>query len=169
MHIYFIIHWRKFAFKNVICHMAAWWLFQCKFRKLKMFSLRWDLTRMCLGNPVEKKNQHFSSFLVPEMTNQNLTQTEIFRLNLDGLVHDCNISIANALEILQYWTKPSICCLYQWIEKKKWMKPCGTLYAHIDGLVQDCSNSIANTLELLQSGTKPLMYMPVKMDQHWFI
>ena len=28
---------------------------------------------------------------------------------LDGLVKDCSISIANALEILQSCTKPSIC------------------------------------------------------------
>ena len=30
--------------------------------------------------------------------------------NADGLVQDCNISIANALEILQSCTKPSILC-----------------------------------------------------------
>ena len=29
--------------------------------------------------------------------------------NIDGLVQDCGISIATALEILQYCTKPSIC------------------------------------------------------------
>ena len=34
---------------------------------------------------------------------------------IDGLVQDCNISIANALEILQSCTKPSKCllCLVQ--------------------------------------------------------
>ena len=33
-------------------------------------------------------------------------------LHIDGLVQDCSISIANALEILQYCTKPSTCCMY---------------------------------------------------------
>ena len=27
----------------------------------------------------------------------------------DGLVQDCNIAIANVLEIFQFWTKPSMC------------------------------------------------------------
>ena len=49
-----------------------------------------------------------------------------------GLVQDCSNSIANALELLQSCTKPSI-----------------------RGLVQDCSNSTANSLELLQSCAKP--------------
>ena len=31
------------------------------------------------------------------------------RIHIDGLVHDCSISIANALDILQFGTKPSIC------------------------------------------------------------
>ena len=31
------------------------------------------------------------------------------RISIDGLVLDCSISIANALEILQSCTKPSIC------------------------------------------------------------
>ena len=32
---------------------------------------------------------------------------------IDGLVQDCNISIANALEILQSCTEPPICLLSQ--------------------------------------------------------
>ena len=32
--------------------------------------------------------------------------------HLDGLVQDCSNSIANALELLQSCTKPSICCCY---------------------------------------------------------
>ena len=30
------------------------------------------------------------------------------KLDFDGLVQNCSNSIANALELLQYWTKPSI-------------------------------------------------------------
>ena len=39
-------------------------------------------------------------------------------MNFDGLVQDCSISIANALEILQSCTKPSISVLdFQFMEK----------------------------------------------------
>ena len=34
------------------------------------------------------------------------------RRNIDGFLQDCNISIANALELLQSCTKPSIWCDY---------------------------------------------------------
>ena len=33
---------------------------------------------------------------------------KIFEMHIDGLVQDCSISIANALEILQSCIKPSI-------------------------------------------------------------
>ena len=36
-------------------------------------------------------------------------ETTKFRKYIDGLVQGCNIFIANALEILQSYTKPSIC------------------------------------------------------------
>ena len=52
-----------------------------------------------------------------------------------GLMQDCSNSIANALELLQFCTKPSI-----------------------HGLVQDCNNSIANTVELLKSCTNPSIW-----------
>ena len=54
---------------------------------------------------------------------------------INGLVQDSNISIANALEILQSCTKP--------------------LIYYIDGLVQERCNSIANALELHLSCTHP--------------
>ena len=63
-------------------------------------------------------------------------------LHFEGLIQDCNNSIANAPELLQSCTKPSIWCY--------------TVY--LEGLVQDCSNSIANALELVQSCTKPSVW-----------
>ena len=33
-------------------------------------------------------------------------ETSVRSLNIDGLVQDYNISIANALEMMQSWTKP---------------------------------------------------------------
>ena len=68
-------------------------------------------------------------------------------------MQDCSISIANALEILQSCTKPSICfnlnhanlmMMFSRFERRGF-----------DGLMQDCSNPIANAPELLQSYTKP--------------
>ena len=52
-----------------------------------------------------------------EMMSSELINTEykvlsnIVRHYFDGLVQDCSISIANALEILQFCTKPSILCM----------------------------------------------------------
>ena len=57
--------------------------------------------------------------------------TSRFLLYIIGLMQDCSISIADAMEILQSCTKLSI-----------------------DGLMQDCSISIANAMEILQSCTK---------------
>ena len=78
--------------------------------------------------------------------------------NIDRLVQHCGNSIANALELQQSCTKPSICfknkmnCNWWW---------CGFCYVitvcwcgHINGLVQDCSSSSALAMELLQSCTK---------------
>ena len=39
----------------------------------------------------------------------------VLLLFFDGLVQDCSISIANALEILQYSTEPSICVTGGWL------------------------------------------------------
>ena len=38
----------------------------------------------------------------------NIWHKSKYNYNIDGLVQDCRISIANALEILQSCTKPSI-------------------------------------------------------------
>ena len=56
--------------------------------------------------------------------------------HIDGLVEDCSISSALAVEILQSCTKPSIYGMT--IPRAEWM----------DGLVQERRNSIANALEL---------------------
>ena len=48
------------------------------------------------------KSENYSSKILAKSPRAN-------ELNIDGLVQDCNISIANALEILQSCIKPSIC------------------------------------------------------------
>ena len=40
--------------------------------------------------------------------------------SINGLVQNCSISIANALEILQSCTKPSLCLLHNWM--RVWTK-----------------------------------------------
>ena len=77
-------------------------------------------------------------------------------LYIDALMQDCSNSTANALELLQSCTKPSI---WGWT---KMMVISDSLY--IDGLMQDCSNSTANTLELLQFCTKPSIWGWTKKD-----
>ena len=102
----------------------------------------------------------------------------------DGFVQDCSNSIANALEILQSCTKPSIWYYFVlWNGIKNAISDrlsqnrvhiswdilyCGFVSVcvtessekqnHDDGFVQDCSNSIANALEILQSCTKPSIW-----------
>ena len=71
-----------------------------------------------------------------------LTKTDLAQLqrdwgDIDGLVQDCSNYIANALELLQSCTKPSI---YQLVSR---------LTSYMDGLVQDCSISIALAMEIL--------------------
>ena len=64
--------------------------------------------------------------------------------DIDGLVQDCSISIANALEILQSWTKPSIAvvtCVWKKIEN----------YTH-EITVRDQSVNTLNYKSLLASG-----------------
>ena len=79
------------------------------------------------------------------------------RLHVDGSVQDCSISTANALEILQSCTKPSMLercnssvLAHRYIDMGSRM--------HVDGSVQDCSISTANAVEILQSCTKPSMW-----------
>ena len=65
------------------------------------------------------------------------------------LVQDCIKSIADALEILQSCTGPSLWRSHRW----PW-DSCMICY-DIDGLVQDCSNSSTLALELLQCCANP--------------
>ena len=65
--------------------------------------------------------------------------------DIDGSVQDCSISSANALEIPQSRTEPSI-----WI----------------DGSVEDCCISSANALEILQSYTEPSMWSYLISSRH---
>ena len=83
-----------------------------------------------------------------DATPQSQIKYQWTRPHIDGLVQDCSNSIADALELLQSCTKPSLCCYHP---------PALSISAHslVDGLMQDCSNSIADALELLQSCTKP--------------
>ena len=61
------------------------------------------LTYICVTQWV---NTHCRGFLAhDELIHKASTKV---RYNIDGLVQDCSISIANALEILQSCTKPSI-------------------------------------------------------------
>ena len=64
---------------------------------------------------------------------------------ISGLVQDCSISSALALEILQPCMKPMI---DGWVSART-----------IHGLAQYCGNSIANALELPQSWAKPSNYI----------
>ena len=48
-------------------------------------------------------------------SNQFQCNTCMYNAYIDGLVQDCSNSIANALELLQACTKPSICC-YKYID-----------------------------------------------------
>ena len=93
----------------------------------------------------------------------------------NGLMQDCSISIANALEIMQSCPKPSICIfrlISVWcIDRSFWIDTCDEFFQHkINGLVQDCSTciSIANALEILQSSTKPSNYVfPFYIISHY--
>ena len=58
------------------------------------------------------------SLLSMYMPNTFIHSTDwVVWLQIDGLVHDCTISIADALNILQYCTKPSTICIVSLIIK----------------------------------------------------
>ena len=73
--------------------------------------------------------------------------------DIDGLVQDCSNSIANTLELLQFWTEnryvPVKCyhIIYQKgnANQKENVLPNHTItqYPHMNGLAQDCSKSSA--------------------------
>ena len=44
--------------------------------------------------------------------------------HIDGLMQDCSISSALAMEILQFCTKPSICAAFPWMEEIKYLAIC---------------------------------------------
>ena len=78
---------------------------------------------------------------------------------ISGLVQNCCISTANALEILQSCNKPSI---WFWRfpgkiqhQRSSYFTDLWGIQAHVNGLVQDCSISTADALEIPQSCTKP--------------
>ena len=75
---------------HVISHVCIW------FNGLGLFV---DVT--------EKK-----SLKITSRQNKMYTSWKLKYIWMDGLVQDCAISIANALEILQSWTKPSISSIY---------------------------------------------------------
>ena len=107
-----------------------------------------------IGNkPLPKLNLTKISCNINDFTRTHFSYGELYATffswkhkdHVDGLVQDCSNSIANALELLQFCTEPSMLCyIFSWKQKD-----------HVDGLVQDCSNSIADALELLQSCTEP--------------
>ena len=91
---------------------------------------------------------------------------------IDSLVQDCSISIANALEILQSCTRPSIywysgggslhsgsssnvILWYHIFTNGNNIHRCSTII--LDGFMQERGNSSANTLELRLSCTNPLL------------
>ena len=62
-----------------------------------------------------------------------------WRFYIDGLVQDCSNSIANALELLQSCTKPSICCSCELFIQN----------ISIGGLEPDCGNSSTLLIQLM--------------------
>ena len=76
---------------------------------------------------------------------------------MDGLVQDCGISIADAIEIPQYCTEPTISKSFQHFQ-------CNKPVLYFDGLEEDCSISNADILKISLSSTKPLIWPgPVKI------
>ena len=65
---------------------------------------------------IRKYSLSFSSHIFsPKIFTKTLHGSPIrARYGVDGLVQDCSNSIANALELLQSWTKPSVCPV--WIQ-----------------------------------------------------
>ena len=54
---------------------------------------------------------HSHAYIMAQLSEPNITPSTwcFWTTNINGLVQDCSISIANALEILQSYTEPSIC------------------------------------------------------------
>ena len=77
--------------------------------------------------------------------------------DIDGLVQDCSIPIALAMEVLQSCTKSSIWCFMALMAPM--LK---VLWSYIDGLVQDGSNSNALAMDLPQSRTKLMISYVLK-------
>ena len=73
--------------------------------------------------------------------------TSYYSQYIDGLVQDCCISSANALEILQSYTEPSICHIAHLVGQN--------MGYHFDGFVQQRRNSSALAMELRLSCTNP--------------
>ena len=73
----------------------------------------WETLQYRLGAKNHKCNVHSVHTVNPTihgLSNFNISWGFILQLYIDGLVQDCSNSIANALELLQSCTKPSICC-----------------------------------------------------------
>ena len=70
----------------------------------------------------KKYNTTVAIIKIQQLLRENMKSYEH---HFDGLVSDCSVSIANALEILQSSSKPSICsrfpiykCQWEWIEEQ---------------------------------------------------
>ena len=124
------------------------WKYQLIFLPFSECSLRVDTTswgirnvEACAGE-IERRNQGESAGIKSHVG------------HIDGLVQDCSISTALAVEILQSCTEPSTCIR----DPMSIYRCANTLELHlsnIDGLVQDCSISSALAVEILQSCTEP--------------
>ena len=82
----------------ILCYMQAYYsgLTCCKYKK-----------SMWISN-LQSNNLKKHAMILFYSLHMRL---EFFNVNasyINGLVQDCSMSIANALEIVQYWTKPSI-------------------------------------------------------------
>ena len=91
--------------------------------------------------------------------NMHLCYIRVFyiyiHIQINGLVQECSNSIANAMELLQSGTKPSIYYIQFYFHLLNLLTRSPMLMVH----VQDYSNSIANAMELQQSCTKPSIYI----------
>ena len=77
---------------------------------IPMFKIRWSVRPSYLehGNPYTGKTEFFNIETASSFRNKHM-QCIFFWYDIDGLLQNCSISIAIALEILQSCTKPSIC------------------------------------------------------------
>ena len=70
---------------------------------------------LCMRSANERRRYIVASSLVGWAHTHRMDtglHTDTTGLQIDGLVKDCSISSALAMEILQSGTKPSICCMY---------------------------------------------------------